>query len=131
MEVYTDPAQNVMTAYVMIKKRDIAARQWSMSAEGIEVDCHCEKLDCQERGIVYRPEDAEHITTQLVNFIEDFAAEYRVPPKKIRYFYVRQGQPFDEQKLKVPTNWKDPVTLERAWAGFETLRIRNRKRNKS
>jgi hypothetical protein len=131
MEVYTDPTQNVMTAYVMVKKREIAARQWSMSAEGIAVDCQCEKPDCLERGIVYRPADAEHITTQLVSFIEDFAAEYDVPLKKIRYFHVRQGQPFGEPKLKVPSNWKDPVTLERAWAGFETLRIMNRKRNKS
>ncbi len=131
MEVFTDPAQNMIAAYVMVKKREIAARRWSMSAEGIAVDCQCEKSDCLERGIVYRPADAEHILTQLVSLIEDFAVEYNVPPKKIRYFHIRQGQTFDEPKLKVPTTWKDLATLERAWAGFETLRIRNRKMNKS
>jgi hypothetical protein len=58
--------------------------------------------------------------------IESFADEYGVPAKKIRYYHVRQGQPFEETKLKVPAIWKNPAKLEHARAGFEALRISNR-----
>jgi hypothetical protein len=129
IEVYSDPAINVIAAYVMVKKREIATREWSMSDEGFAVNCWCEKQYCPERGIVYRPVQADGLTQQLLGFIEAFADEYAVPVKKIRYFHVRQGQPFGEARLKVPASWKDPATLERAWAGFEALRIKNRKRN--
>jgi hypothetical protein len=129
VEVYSDPAGSVIAAYVMVKKREIATREWSMSDEGIAVNCWCEKQNCPERGIVYRPVQAERLTPQLLGFIEAFANEYAVPVKKIRYFHVRQGQPFGEARLKVPASWKDPATLERAWAGFEALRIKNKKRN--
>jgi hypothetical protein len=129
IEVYSDPANNVIAAYVMVKKHEIATREWSMSDEGIAVNCWCEKQYCPERGIVYRPVQAEGLTQQLLGFIETFADEYAVPVKKIRFFQVRQGQPFGEVRLKVPASWKDPATLEHAWAGFEELRIKNRKRN--
>jgi hypothetical protein len=121
MEVYSDPAQNLIAAYVKARKHEIAARQWSMSDEGIAVNCWCEKPFCPEQGVVYRPANAEELTEQMRMFIEDFAAEYDVPLKKIRHFHVRQGRPFGETRLKVPASWKDPATLERARAGFEAL----------
>jgi hypothetical protein len=129
MEVYSDPAANVIAAHVMVRKREIATREWFMGDEGIAVNCWCEKQNCRERGIVYRPVQTERLNGQLLGFIEAFANEYAVSLKKIRYFHVRQGQPFGEARLKVPASWKDPATLERAWDGFEALRIKNNERN--
>ena len=128
MEVYSDPAQNQIIAYIIAKKRQIATRQWSMSEAGIDVNCWCEKKNCSERGIVYRPMNAESINEQVNGFIEQFADEYAVQAKKIRFFHTRNGQPVGETKLKVPANWKDPLILERAWAGFDELRLKNRNR---
>ena len=128
MEVYSNPAENVISAIVKTKKHEIATREWSMSDQGISVGCWCEKQNCPERGVVYRPMDVEQITMQLSGFIEHFADEYAVPLKKIRFFQVRPGQPFGETKLKVPASWRDPATLERARKGFETLRLKNRGR---
>ncbi len=130
MEVYSDPGQKTILAYVKTKKRDVATREWSMSDEGLAVNCWCEKSDCPERGIVYYPMAADGLTAQLNGLIERFANEYSVPIKKIRFFQVRQGQPFGEIKLKVPADWKDPATLDRAQAGFEALRTRSMNRNR-
>jgi len=128
MEVYSDPAQNYISAVVKTKKRDLATREWSMSEEGLAVGCWCEKTSCPERGVVYRPVGTEGLTAQVNGFIEQFAQEYGVPVKKIRFFHIRQGQPFGETRLKLPASWKDPATLERAWAGFEALRLKNQSR---
>jgi hypothetical protein len=128
MEVYADPAGNVIGAYVKAKKREIATREWSMVDEGIAVNCWCEKQDCANRGVVYYPLDAEKLTGQMALLIERFAEEYDVPLKKMRFFQVRQGQPFGETKLKVPAGWRDPAMLERAQAGYDALSVRNRGR---
>jgi len=128
MEVYADPAGNVIAAYVKAKKREIATREWSMSDEGIAVNCWCEKQDCANRGVVYYPLDADKLAGQMTLLIERFAEEYDVPEKKMRFFQVRQGQPFGETKLKVPAGWRDPATLARAQAGFDALTVRNKGR---
>lgn len=128
LEVYSDPAQNNITAYVILKKREITTREWSMTEEGIAVNCWCEKPNCEERGIVYRPMDAERLTEQVVGFVEKYANEYGVPGKKIRFFHIRQGEVHGEVRLKLPASWKDPLVLEKAWTGFDALRIRNRYR---
>lgn len=127
MEVQAIPAENLIVAWVLVKKREIATRQWTMTDQGIAVDCWCEKANCRERGIVYRPASAEHIKEQMVSLIEQFAEEYDVPLKKIRYFHFRLGRQFPEASLKVPASWKEPVTLERAWKGFDAVRTKNRK----
>jgi hypothetical protein len=127
MEVQAIPAENLIVAWVLVKKREIATRQWTMTDRGIGVDCWCEKTNCPEQGIVYRPAPAEQIKEQMMSFIEDFALEYGVPLKKIRYFHFRLGKQFPESSLKVPASWKEPATLERAWEGFDTLRTKNRK----
>jgi len=126
LEVYSDPAQNKIIAYVIRKKREIATRAWSMTDEGIAVNCWCEKPNCEERGIVYRPMDVEAITGQVVGFVEKFAHEYGMPGKKIRFHHIRQGEVHGGVRLKVPASWKDPQTLERAWEGFNALKNRNR-----
>jgi hypothetical protein len=128
MEVYANPAENVISAVVMVKKREIATREWSMGDKGIAVNCWCEKQNCANRGVVYYPTDADKLAGQITLFIERFAEEYDVPLKKIRFFQVRQGQPFGETKLKVPSGWRDPATLARAQAGFDALTVRNRGR---
>jgi hypothetical protein len=128
MEVYADPAENMIVAYVKAKKREIATRQWRMEDDGIAVNCWCEKQDCANRGVVYYPTDADKLAEQITVFIERFAEEYDVPLKKIRFFQVRQGQPFGETKLKVPSGWRDPATLARAQAGYDALSVRNRGR---
>jgi hypothetical protein len=126
LEVYSDPAQNQILAHVILRKREIATRIWSMTDEGFAVNCWCEKSDCSERGIVYRPWDAERITGQVLGFVKEFASEYGVPDKKIRFFQIRQREAHSEARLKVPVGWKDPQVLEKARIGFETLRYRNK-----
>jgi hypothetical protein len=127
MEVNAIPAENLIVAWVLVKKHEIATRQWTMTDRGIGVDCWCEKNNCPERGIVYRPASPEQIKEQMMSFIENFAEEYDVPLKKIRYFHFRLGKQFPESSLKVPASWKEPTTLERAREGFDALRTKNRK----
>jgi len=128
LEVYSDPVQNQIIAYVLHRKREIATRAWSMTEEGIAVKCMCEKPNCVERDLVYRPMDAERITEQVVGFVDKLAMEYGVPGKKIRFYNIRQREAHVDVRLKVPTRWKDPLVLEKAWTGFEALRHRNRRR---
>jgi hypothetical protein len=127
MEVQAIPGENLIVAWVLVKKREIATRQWTMTDQGIAVNCWCEKNNCRERGVVYRPAPAEQIKEQMMSFIETFALEYGVPLKKIRYFHFRLGKQFPETSLKVPAGWKEPATLERVWKGFDALRTKNRK----
>jgi hypothetical protein len=127
MEVHAIPAENLIVAWVRVKKREIATRQWTMTESGIGVECWCEKNTCPERGIVYRPATPEQIKEQMMSFIENFALEYGVSLKKIRFFHFRLGKQFPESSLKVPASWKEPAMLEQAWKGFEALRTKNRK----
>lgn len=120
-----DPAISSIVAYVIAGRHEVATRKWTMSEMGIAVDCWCEKPSCSEQGKVYRPAEAENLVWQMNGLVQEFAWEYGVPEKKIRYFHIRQEQPFVESKLRVPARWKEPATLERAWAGFEALRKRN------
>lgn len=129
MEVYSDPAQNNIIAYVILRKREIAQRAWSMTDEGIAVNCWCEKLNCEERGIVYRPMDAKGLMAQVAGFLEKFANEYGVPSKKIHFYHIRQGEVHGEVRLKLPASWKEPLVLEEAMTGFDELRNRNRHRS--
>jgi len=126
MEVYSDSAQNKIIAYVILRKREIAQRAWSMTDEGIAVNCWCEKPNCEERGVVYRPMDAKRLMEQVVGFLEKYANEYGVPSKKIHYYHIRQGEVHSEVRLKLPASWKEPLVLEKAWTGFDALKNRNR-----
>jgi hypothetical protein len=128
LNVYSDPLENNIVAFVKARKREVASRQWAMTAEGIAVTCWCGKPDCDKRGVIYRPFALDHLADQMLDLVEEFANEYAVPPKKINFFHIREGKPFSENKLRLPTGWRDPDTLERAWAGFEELRQRNRSR---
>ncbi len=122
MEVYSDPAEGVISAYVMVKKRELAERAWVMTDEGILVHCHCEKLwACTQNDIVYRPAPENQLEAQMMSYIHALQVEYNVPAKKIHFYHVRQGEAHDERRLKIPTGWKDPRALEAARQGFDRL----------
>jgi len=121
IEVYADPARRMITAYAMAKKREIAVRWWTFAESGIAVECKCEKgRNCHENGLVYRPMD--DIDAQMKSQLGKFRAEYHVPEYKLRFFQVRGGQPFEEKKLRVPSEWKDPEAIKKARENFEKIR---------
>ena len=121
IEVYADPGQSIITAYAMAKKRVIAARYWTFEESGIAIECKCEKgRDCKEDGLIYLPLD--NMDMQMKIQIGKFRAEYQVPEFKQRFFQVRAEQPFEEKKLKVPSDWKDPEVIQKARENFEKLR---------
>ena len=45
-----------------------------------------------------------------------------MPEFKQRFFQIRNEQPFEEKKLKVPSEWKDPEVIKKARENFEKLR---------
>ncbi|MBU2610757.1 MAG: hypothetical protein KJ606_07410, partial [Chloroflexi bacterium] len=125
MNVYADPAQGSITAYAMLKKREVATRVWEMTDQGISVMCWCEKSPrCRENGLIYRPAEPEFVESQMKSWLRSFQREYGLLDTKIRYHQIRQNETYAELKLKVPSRWKEPAALERACAGFDELKKR-------
>ena len=126
MEVFSDPAQGVITANVIGKRRELASRTWELTDEGLAVNCWCQKGSaCEQNGIVYRPAEPQWIEDQVKNFLKKFQNEYGVSDRKVRFFQIRQREPFNEAALKLPARWKDAAVLEQARAGFEKLKVRS------
>lgn len=124
VEVYSDPAERTITAYMIRRKSELAERQWVMMDKGISVNCICEKMqDCKERGLVYLP--WVDLDEQMNDLLNRFCDEYYLPHNKARYFQIRLGKPFDEKKLKIPSGWRDEETLVKARKGFHELSKRN------
>ncbi len=120
VEVYSDPAEGTITAYMMRRQSELAVRRWAMTGEGISVNCQCEKMwNCKERGLVYYPWD--DLEAQMNDLLMRFRAEYNLPDKKTRYFHIRVGKPFEEKKLKIPSGWRDEALLQKAKKGFDEL----------
>ena len=120
VEVYSDPIEGVITAYMIRRKSELAVRWWAMTEEGISVNCQCEKMwNCQERGLVYYPWD--DLGAQMNDLLTRFREEYHLPDKKTRYFHIRLGKPFEEKKLKIPSSWRDEALLKEARKGFDEL----------
>jgi hypothetical protein len=120
VEVYTDPTDGTITAYMMRRQSELAVRWWTMTDEGILVSCRCEKMwECEANGMVFRPSD--DIERQMNLLLTRFREEYNLPDKKARYFHIRVGKPFEEKKLKIPSGWRDEALLEKARKGFEAL----------
>jgi hypothetical protein len=63
----------------------------------------------------------DDMDAQMKSQIGKFRAEYHVPEYKLRFFQVRKGQPFEEKKLRVPSEWKDPEAIKKARKNFEKL----------
>lgn len=120
VEVYCDPAEGTITAYMMRRQNELAVRWWAMTDEGISVNCRCEKKwDCESNGMVFRPSD--DIERQMNLLLTRFREEYNLPDKKTRYFQIRVGKPFEEKRVKIPSGWRDEAILEKARKGFEKL----------
>jgi hypothetical protein len=120
VEVYSNPSLGTITAYMFRRQSELAVRWWTMTDEGIAVNCRCEKMgECQSNGIVFYPSD--DIERQMNLLLTRFREEYHLPDKKTRYFHIRLGKPFDEKKLKIPTGWRDEAVLEKARKGFDAL----------
>ncbi len=120
VEVYADPSEGTITASMIRRQHELAARLWTMTEEGILVNCTCEKMwNCEMNGIVYRPSD--DLERQMNLLLTRFREEYNLPDKKTRYFQIRVGKPFEEKKLKIPSSWRDEATLEKARKGFDGL----------
>ncbi|MBI3161652.1 MAG: hypothetical protein HYZ23_04045 [Chloroflexi bacterium] len=120
VEVYSDPAEGTITAYMMRRQSELAVHWWAMTDEGISVNCRCEKMwNCESNGMVFRPSD--DIERQMSLLLTRFREEYNLPDKKTRYFQIRLGKPFEEKKLKIPSGWRDEAILEKARKGFDEL----------
>ncbi len=120
VEVYSDPADGTITAYMIRRQSELAVRWWAMTDEGISVNCQCEKMwNCKSNGMVFRPSD--DIERQMNTLLTRFREEYNLPDKKTRYFHIRVGKPFEEKKLKIPSGWRDEAILEKARKGFDEL----------
>jgi hypothetical protein len=120
IEVYCDPAEGTITAYMMRRQSELAVRWWAMTDQGISVHCRCEKMwDCESNGMLFRPSD--DIERQMNLLLTRFREEYNLPDKKTRYFHIRVGKSFDEKKLKIPSAWRDEALLEKARQGFDEL----------
>jgi hypothetical protein len=120
VEVYSDPVEGTITAYMIRRHSELAMRWWAMTDEGISVNCQCEKMwNCKERGLVYYPWD--DLNEQMDDLLTRFREEYNLPNNKTRYFHIRLGKPFEEKKLKIPASWRDETLLEKARKGFDEL----------
>ncbi len=118
LEVYTDPSEETITAYVIRRQKTLAERTWSMEKEGIAVFCRCEKgWWCGESQSVYRP--MENIEMQMNRLVMDFREEYRLPAGKVRYFFIRLGKAVPEKKLKIPAGWRDLNRIAQAQQEFD------------
>jgi hypothetical protein len=124
MEVYSDPAEGTIAAYMIRRKSELASRQWWMAEKGIAVSCLCDKVDCRENNLVYMP--WVDLDEQMEDLLNRFRNEYHLPHNKTRYFQIRFGKPFEEKKLKIPASWRDEATLAKARKGFDELTKRNR-----
>ena len=120
VEVYCDPAEGMITAYMIRRQSELAVRWWAMTEDGISVNCRCEKMwNCKSNGMVFRPSD--DIERQMNLLLTRFREEYHLPDNKTRYFHIRVGKPFEEKKLKIPSSWRDEALLEKARKGFDEL----------
>jgi len=120
VEVFSDPTEGTITAYMMRRHSELAVRWWTMTDKGISVNCQCEKMwNCKERGLVYYPWD--DLEAQMNDLLTRYREEYHLPDRKTRYFHIRVGKPFEEKKLKIPSSWRDEALLEKARKGFDEL----------
>lgn len=122
IDVYFGAAKALVSASVMVKKREIAVRSWELDDDGINVHCQCANWRCREDGLVYRPAPDVQVEAQIMRFIRELMTEYHVPERKLHFYRVRAGEAQDERKLILMGKWKDASFLEAARAGFDKLR---------
>ncbi len=123
VDVFFGSARALVSAYVMVKKREIAVRSWELTEDGIAVYCKCANPYCRKDGLIYRParEDGQ-IEGQMMSFIQELMEEYHVPSRKLHFYRMRAGESYDERKLVLIGKWRDADALEAARQGFDRLR---------
>ncbi|HID64708.1 MAG TPA: hypothetical protein EYP49_18475 [Anaerolineae bacterium] len=116
IEVYTNAADPVVTAFVIASRgRELARRTWELVEDGIAVWCRCEKGPfCPADQTMLGPETADEIEAQLQAEIEALRREYRVPGKRVNFYYFLHDAPRPERRLLLRGLWKDDVALSRA-----------------
>jgi hypothetical protein len=123
VEVEVEFGKAEVTAFVLVKDRQLAARHWALTDEGILVHCSCEKeAHCQYNGLIYRPMGSDRIEQQIYSQIKRLAEEYQVPEKKISFWRIITGESFPERQLNLGARWKNAETLAQAQEGFDRMR---------
>jgi hypothetical protein len=120
MEVYVGTARPEVSAYVLHKGRQVAARHWELVEDGILVECHCEKgWACPANDMIYRPLEAPEIEKQVLSQINRFRQEYQVSASKVSYYRESGSGPVSMYRFVLFGMWKDPGSLERARQNFD------------
>ncbi len=123
VEVQMRPDQPAMAAFVVVpKQRNLALRVWTLTPQGIGVQCDCEKgKQCPVNGRVFRPSTAAEIEALLQALIRQLCEEYDVPPERLSYSSVMADGVYPEPRLIVNRAWKDERALELALTGWQAL----------
>jgi len=121
IEVYTYPAEPVITAFVIASRgRELARRTWELVEDGIAVWCNCEKGPfCRVNQTIFEPGTADEIEAQLQDKIEALRREYQVPGKRVNFYYVLHDAPRPERRLLLRGQWKDDAALSKARTTFQ------------
>jgi len=130
IEVYTYPAEPVITAFVIASRgRELARRTWELVEDGIAVWCNCEKGPfCRVNQTIFEPGSADEIEAQLQDKIEALRGEYQVPGKRVNFYYVLHDAPRPERRLLLRGLWKDDTALSKARTAFMETYTRRRSR---
>ena len=118
---------NSVAAYLLGKRgRDIAVRFWELAPQegGILRNCQCEKGEsCRADGMVLRPFVSREIEQQIRDELASFAAEYGLPPQKIRYNRLSSlsGEPYSVPRFGLFGLWKDETAINEARDTFARL----------
>lgn len=125
MEVVLYP--QMVAAYLVGKRdKDIAARFWDLKIRegGILRSCECEKGEsCRANGVIIRPSETQFLEKQIRDELVAFAAEYGLPPQKIKYnrLSALSGEPYPVPRFELFGLWKDEKALAEARDTFARL----------
>ena len=122
IDVQVDEKEPRIVAFVMKStKRVLATRSFDLTPRGILIHCQCEKSPCPAHGYYHRPAPATTIAQQISEQMQKLQQEYRIPTKKVKYFYKRYSQVREEKRLILPAVWRESARLTEAMAGFDQL----------
>ncbi len=122
MHVEIAEDEPLITAYVMRStKRVWATRSLRLTSEGISIRCECEKSPCAASGYIYRPVGANAIATQLEGKLKMLRQEYRIPLKKVTYYYIHGPRMRESNVFILPEVWKNESSLAEARIAFDRL----------
>ncbi len=117
VRMYVEIAEDepLITAYAMrSSKRVWATRSLRLTPEGINVHCECEKSPCAATGYIYRPVGVGAIAAQLEEMLKKLRQEYRIPLKKVTYYYTYGPRQRESNVFILPKVWKNESRLAEA-----------------